>query len=140
MSSLSEVAANLQAALAESQKLHKALEDARAKLAPLETEAKEADEKVSGLMAEYQSLANPEEAVDGRKRRGPKQKRAPRSIEAILSTSAVRLLKGMKKEGKTKKVALASVLERAGSLASSRGASLTPDLKAMIEQKAGEIF
>ena len=74
MSSLSEVAANLQAALAESQKLHKALEDARAKLAPLETEAKEADEKVSGLMAEYQSLANPEESRGRKKAAGSKAK------------------------------------------------------------------
>ena len=56
MPTVSETSVELTKALAEAKTAHDALDKARSTLAPLESTAKEADQKVTTLMKQYQSL------------------------------------------------------------------------------------
>jgi hypothetical protein len=55
---ISDIAQQLQTALVDAQKAHKALEDAKAGLAPLEQAAANADDAVNDLMRQYQAETN----------------------------------------------------------------------------------
>ena len=141
MANISEIAAQLKEALETSERSHKALEDAQAKLLPLETAAKEADNAVHNLMIRYQQATSDGAPVV--RRRGPGgagKKRGPRSTEAIVMTSASRLLGELRKDGKTKKAAaLEAAVLKGTELAKNRG-GLTPELRLQIEAKAEALW
>ena len=67
-------------------------------------------------------------------------KRPPRTLEAIVMTTGTRVLNQLHGEGKTKKAALATALERCTSVAAGRSETLTDDLKSQIDRKADAIW
>jgi len=138
---LSDLAASLTSALADAERAHKALEEAKAALAPLEKAAIEADEAVTKLMGEYQRQSGFAVDVPVKRARGGRGgKRGPRSLDAIVMTSATRLLREMKEQSKAKKVAVNAALDRAGLVASKRNEKLTDQQKDQISAKADEIY
>jgi hypothetical protein len=104
----------------------------------------EAAELVASLMAEYAAQDGneiPTATTRGRKRSAtPGAKRAPRSLDAIVMTSASRLLGEMHKDGKKKPVAVASAIEKAEAIAMNRKESLSSELKGKIDERANEIW
>jgi hypothetical protein len=124
--------------IAEARLLHKALEDAKHALSPLEQTAADADEKVSALMNQYQSATitgPPQKTV-----RSGKAKRAPRSFTAIIMTASSRLLNAEHSAGKKKAQSLNAALDRASLLASTRKEELTEELRSHISARADEIW
>jgi hypothetical protein len=93
-------------------------------------------------MNQYRDLTQParEELPVARKRRGTGAKRAPRQFLAIAMTTASRLMKTAKTEGKTKKIALQAALDRVAELAKKRNEDLTDEIRTLIEKRASEIF
>lgn len=139
--SLSEIAGQLKDALETAQKAHKALEDAKATLEPLETVAKQADNAVNVLMSQYQGLTMKDTSTRrSAERGGTGKKRGPRSLAAVVMTVSTRLLGEMHSEGKKKAAALAAATERSAALAAARGGELSDELKDSIGAKADSIW
>lgn len=70
---LSDVLKELQSALSEAERAEHTLEQAKAKLAPLEEAATEKRNAVAVLMNQYQSLTNPMATATVKRGRGPKK-------------------------------------------------------------------
>jgi hypothetical protein len=141
MANLSEIAAQLQTALADSQKAHKALEDAKAALSPLEVIAEQADDTVNALMKQYQSATGVSAPATTTKRAGGAgKKRGPRSLAAVLMTAATRLLGEEHAAGKQKKQAVNAALDRIALLAAGRKETVTEEIKAAVNAKADSIW
>src|ERR1035441_2745446 len=107
---LSEIASQLQTALIDSQKAHKALEEAKAALSPLEDAASRADDTVNALMSQYQSATGVSAPAQTKKRGGKGGTRGPRSFQAIAMTAASRLLGEEHKAGRKKPQAINAAL------------------------------
>ena len=139
---ISEVLGQLQKALSEAEASHKKLEDAQAKLNPLAEEVKDKDAAVQALMAQYQSATNPEPTeTTTRKRAGGRGgKRGPRSLLAITSTTATRLLNEFKRENKKKPAAITAAMERVEALAKKRNETVTDEIREAVNAKANEIW
>jgi hypothetical protein len=138
---ISETLKQLQSALSAAEEAHAELETAKQKLTPLQLAADDADAKVHSLMSEYsKATGGPSDAPARRRRGGAGGKRAPRTLIAIASTAATRLLNQMKAEGKQKKAALIAAMDRVELVAKKRGESLTDEIKSAITAKAEEIW
>ena len=137
---ISELANQMKEALSEVEATHKSLEEAQAKLSPLENAAKQADAKLEAVIRQFQSATSTEPTQKASRAVSVKKTRAPRSLAAIVGTAATRMLGEMHKEGKQKKQALNSALDRAELLATSRSETVTEEIKAAITAKADEIW
>ena len=90
-------------------------------------------------MSEYQRATG---AADAPVRRagGKGKPRGPRSLSAVVSTAATRLLNEEHKAEKKKVQGLNAAVDRASLLASGRGETLSDKLKASISAKADSIW
>jgi hypothetical protein len=139
---LLEVTANLQIALKEAGDAERKYTDALESIKPLEAAAIEKRNAVSVLMNQYRDLTQPanEEVPVGRKRRGSGAKRAPRSLTAIVMTSATRLLGQLHSGGTAKKQALNQTLNRVRAMAAERKETVTAEIEKMVTDRAAEIW
>ena len=141
MANLSEIASQLQTALADSEQAHKALESAKAALSPLEEAASQADDTVNALMKQYQSATGVSAPAATTKRAGGAgKKRGPRSTLAVLMTASSRLLGEEHAAGKQKKQAVNAALARIALLAAGRKETVTEEIKAAVSAKADSIW
>jgi hypothetical protein len=102
-STLSNIQEQLIAALEKSKTASKTLEDARAKLAPLEVKAAEAQEHVNHLMAEYNRLTG---NVQSKGRTRGKYNQTPESkLAAQEKRSFSRAINSGSSEAEAKKIA-----------------------------------
>jgi hypothetical protein len=102
-SSLSDIQEQLIAALEKSKVASKTLEDARAKLAPLEAKAAEAQEHVTQLMTEYNRLTGNVKARS-RTARGRYNQTPESKIAAQEKRSYSRAVNSGKTEAEAKKI------------------------------------
>jgi len=139
---ISEIVTSLQTALTEAAKAHKDLEAAQLKLAPLEQAAKEKDDVVTGLMAQYMNGTGVPTTSPSMKRRGGQKgsTRPARTLSAILLTSASRVFKEQLAAGKKKAEAIKAVMEDCERIAAARGESISTELHGKIEQRGAEIY
>ena len=113
-STLSNIQEQLIAALEKSKAASKTLEDARAKLAPLEVKATEAQEHVTHLMGEYNRLTGNVKAkgrVRGKYNQTPESK-----LAAQEKRSYSRAINAGKSEAEAKKIAQKAVKTLAAKL------------------------
>jgi predicted nucleic acid-binding Zn-ribbon protein len=107
MTNLSEVADELQKALEHAKKAHQTLEAAKAKLEPLSSAAKEADNAVAVLMNQYTSLTTGEAPRGRRGSTGPRKAYniTPESkIAATEKRQYTRAINAGKSESEAKKI------------------------------------
>jgi hypothetical protein len=83
-------------------------------------------------MAHYQSATGSEPTVSRRRAGGASGKRAPRSITAVLMTSATRNLRELHKGGTSKKNAVNQVLDRARAIASERNEIVSDEMEKLL--------
>ena len=103
---LSNIQEQLIAALEKSKVASKTLEDARAKLAPLEAKAAEAQEAVSQLMNEYNRLTGNVRGTGARTARGRKYSQTPESkVAAQEKRTYTRAINNGASEAEAKKIA-----------------------------------
>jgi chromosome segregation ATPase len=113
-STLSNIQEQLIAALEKSKAASKTLEDAKAKLAPLETKAAEAQEHVTHLMDEYNRLTG---NVKAKGRTRGKYNQTPESkLAAQEKRSYSRAVNGGASEAEAKKIAREAVKKLAARL------------------------
>lgn len=139
MSNITDITLNLQTALQEAAEAEKKYSEALANIQPLEVSAIEKRRNVASLMAEYQGFMKPFETPT-KKRGRHGAKRPPRTLTAIVSTTATRMLKTLHQEGKPKKQSLNVALDRAEVLSQKKGEPITQSIKDMIVGKAEEIW
>jgi hypothetical protein len=138
----SELLTQLTQALTEAAHAHETYEKALAKLQPLETAFKEADSKAVSLMNAYMEATGASYGEPTAKRRGKAKgsSRPPRSLEAILMTTASRVVKAAQKDGKKKAEASKSVFESCQKIAVKRAEEISPELHGKIEGRINEIY
>src|SRR5580658_9499493 len=105
---LSSVQEQLIAALEKSKAASKTLEDAQAKLAPLEAKAAEAQEHVSQLMNEFNRLTG-KVSAKSRTTRGKYTQRNESKLAAQEKRSYTRAINGGASEAEAKKIAKEAV-------------------------------
>jgi hypothetical protein len=103
---LSNIQEQLIAALEKSKVASKTLEDARAKLAPLEVKAAEAQQQVTKLMVEYNRLTGNVREKGTRTARGRKYNQTPESkVAAQEKRTYTRAINSGRSEAEAKKTA-----------------------------------
>jgi hypothetical protein len=112
---LSNIQEQLIAALEKSRVASKTLEDAQAKLAPLEVKALEAQEHVSQLMNEFNRLTGKAPAK-GRAARGKYNQTPESKLAAQEKRSYTRAINGGSSEAEAKKIAKEAVKALAAKL------------------------
>lgn len=120
--STSDVLSDLQKALESAKQAHAKLEEAQAKLQPLEDAAKEADATVQTLMVRYQSISGVGPAT-GRRGAGTKRKYKERSAEDKIETQFKRSKTKAMKAGQTESEAVQTANATCQAMAKKLGVS-----------------
>jgi hypothetical protein len=139
MNNMVELTESLQIALKEAAEAEKKLANALKEIEPLQDDAESKRNAVQVAMAHYQNATGSEPTVKTR-RGGAGGKRAPRSLTAVLMTSATRNLRELHKGGTQKRNAVNQVLDRARTIASERNEILTDEIEKLITGRAAEIW